>query len=119
MAEVHERLNAALDLSRLQAEDAAQLTELVDILQSCPTLAEAYQVAEGALQKLLPCRCGALCVISPSRNVVEMQWSPQRGASRFRQRKLSRRRVAGRFAAARRTSPTANHPRYAARTSPA
>ena len=71
LAEAHEHLNAALAVSRRQAEDAARLTELVDILQSCQTVTEAYKVAEAVLQALLPSRCGALCVTSASRNVVE------------------------------------------------
>ena len=56
---------------QLMLSEAAQMTELLDVLQSCQTVDEAYRIVEGTLQAVLSCRAGALCIISPSRNVVE------------------------------------------------
>jgi diguanylate cyclase (GGDEF)-like protein/PAS domain S-box-containing protein len=56
---------------RAMLEDAAKLTELVDIFQSCQSMEEAYKITENALQDMLAARSGALCITSPSRNMVE------------------------------------------------
>jgi diguanylate cyclase (GGDEF)-like protein/PAS domain S-box-containing protein len=71
LAEAHEQLNAALREAEGQAHDSAKLTELVDILQSCQTVEEAYSIAENVLPATLPSRSGALCITSASRNLVE------------------------------------------------
>jgi diguanylate cyclase (GGDEF)-like protein/PAS domain S-box-containing protein len=68
----HEKMNLALRQSERLARDAVQLTELVDILQSCQTVDEAYKVTGDALPSLVASRSGALCITSPSRNVVEV-----------------------------------------------
>jgi diguanylate cyclase (GGDEF)-like protein/PAS domain S-box-containing protein len=66
-----EKLHAALAAAERQAQDTAKLTELLDILQSCQTTEEAYRITEGSLPTVLPARSGALCITSPSRNIVE------------------------------------------------
>ena len=71
LREAHEKLNVALAEAEQLAQEAARLSELVDILQSCQTLDEAYKVIQSTLQTTLLCRSGALCITSPSRNVVE------------------------------------------------
>ena len=45
--------------------------ELVDILQSCQTVEEAYQIIGDTLPKTLASFSGALCMTAPSRNMVE------------------------------------------------
>jgi len=66
-----ERLNIALEESQQQARENEKLTELVDVLQSCQNVEEAYGIAEKALQNILQCQAGALFMTNPSRNAVE------------------------------------------------
>ncbi|HEX4002846.1 MAG TPA: diguanylate cyclase [Candidatus Acidoferrales bacterium] len=67
----HQKLHIALRESEQRAKEASKLSELVDILQSCQSVDEAYRIAGGALPRILTSESGALCMISPSRNVVE------------------------------------------------
>jgi diguanylate cyclase (GGDEF)-like protein len=48
------------------------MAELSDMLQSCLSSPEAYPIIASRAQVLLPGSAGALCVISNSRNLVEM-----------------------------------------------
>ena len=66
-----EKLHVALTAAEQQARYTAKLTELLDILQSCQTTEEAYRITEGSLPTVLSARSGALCITSPSRNMVE------------------------------------------------
>jgi diguanylate cyclase (GGDEF)-like protein/PAS domain S-box-containing protein len=68
----NEKLNLALEGSRSQSQDAARLSELVDILQSCQNAEEAYTITANALNGMLRSAVGALYITSPSRDVVEM-----------------------------------------------
>jgi len=67
----HEKLRQALSEETSHAKQAEKLTELVDILQSCQTVEEAYRIAGKAVPNIIPCSAGALCITSPSRNTVE------------------------------------------------
>ena len=71
LRETNERLSVALQESERHARESAKLTELVDILQSCQSVEEAYKIVGSTLPNLLSCPAGALCMISSSRNVVE------------------------------------------------
>jgi diguanylate cyclase (GGDEF)-like protein len=71
LEETRDKLNLSLRESEQHAREAVAFTELVDILQSCQTVEEGYQSMERALQSVLPSQSGALCMTSPSRNVVE------------------------------------------------
>ena len=71
LEEAHERLNVALAEAQLKAQEATKLAELLDIFQCCQTTEEACRIAEGSLPIAIPSRSGALCLTSPSRNVVE------------------------------------------------
>jgi diguanylate cyclase (GGDEF)-like protein/PAS domain S-box-containing protein len=71
LADANQRLNVALRKAEEQAHDSARLTELIDVLQSCQTVDEAYSIATGVLPGTFSCRSGALCITSASRNVVE------------------------------------------------
>jgi diguanylate cyclase (GGDEF)-like protein len=71
LEEAHDKLNIALRETERRARDASKLTELVDVLQSCQTTVEAYEIAQSALPRILSFKSGALCITSPSRNIVE------------------------------------------------
>ena len=71
LAETHEKLNVALRKAEEQAHDSTKLTELVDILQSCQTVEEAYAIAASVLPGTFSAPAGALCITSPARNIVE------------------------------------------------
>jgi diguanylate cyclase (GGDEF)-like protein/PAS domain S-box-containing protein len=71
LREAHEKLHLALQESERHARDAVKLTELVDILQSCQTVEEAYKITGNTLPRILSSQSGALCITSPSRNIVE------------------------------------------------
>ena len=71
LAETHEKLNSALRKAEEQAHDSTKLTELVDILQSCQTVEEAYAIAASVLPGTFSAPAGALCITSPARNIVE------------------------------------------------
>jgi len=72
LRDAHEELNFALKELKKQAQDAAKLSELVDILQSCQNAEEAYKITENVLQSMVRSTAGALCITSPSRDVVEV-----------------------------------------------
>jgi PAS domain S-box-containing protein len=71
LRETHERLNVALTQAEQLAVESERLSELVDVLQSCQTLEEAYLVIQEAMQTTLSSPSGALCITSASRNIVE------------------------------------------------
>jgi len=70
--QAEEKLKQSEAQLRTLLNDAARLSELVEILQSCQSTDEAYRVAERALRTLLPTRSGCICVTSESRNIVEV-----------------------------------------------
>jgi diguanylate cyclase (GGDEF)-like protein/PAS domain S-box-containing protein len=71
LREAHDRLDRSLQTAEREARMAVRLTEMVDILQSCQTLEEAYRILGDTLPNLLAADAGALCLTSPSRNTVE------------------------------------------------
>ena len=71
LAETNAKLSIALEESKKHAQEAIRLTELVDILQSCHSAEEAYQIIGNTLPTTLSSPAGALCVTTPSRNMVE------------------------------------------------
>ena len=52
-------------------QDAAALTELIDVLQSCQSIEEAYVIAGRTLRTLLHGTGGTLYMTSPSRDLLE------------------------------------------------
>lgn len=84
LADTHEKLNAALRKAEEQAHASTKLTELVDILQSCQTIEEAYAIAASVLPGTFSAPAGALCITSPSRNIVEAVslWGPDSATDR-------------------------------------
>ena len=73
--EKDERLEVALEELKAQAQGAAKLAELVDILQSCQNAEEALDITGSVLQGILQPTSGALFITSPSRDIVEMATS--------------------------------------------
>ncbi|HEV7967238.1 MAG TPA: diguanylate cyclase [Candidatus Acidoferrales bacterium] len=71
LEETHQKLNAALQEAEQRTREAVRLTELMDVLQSCHTVEEAYKITGDTLPDVLPAQSGALCITSPSRNLVE------------------------------------------------
>jgi len=51
LEETHEKLNIALQQAEQRAREAVRLTELMDVLQSCQTVEEAYNVTGSTLPK--------------------------------------------------------------------
>lgn len=66
-----EQLKVALLESEALSKESNELGELGDSLQSCQTTDEAYRMCENALPALLGFRPGSLCVLNPSRDLVE------------------------------------------------
>jgi diguanylate cyclase (GGDEF)-like protein len=71
LEETHQQLNTALQQAKQRAREAVRLTELMDVLQSCQTVNEGYEVTGTTMPNILPSRAGALCITSPSRDLVE------------------------------------------------
>jgi diguanylate cyclase (GGDEF)-like protein/PAS domain S-box-containing protein len=71
LQEANMKLSIAFGESEQNAREAVKLTELVDILQSCQTVEEAYKITANNLPTILSSQSGALCITSPSRNIVE------------------------------------------------
>ena len=91
LKETHARLNIALRNAERQSREAAKLSELVDVLQSCPTLREAYDVTASSLKIILPCVAGAVCILSSP--AMSRSWLP--GAARRPPKRPFARRSAG------------------------
>ncbi len=75
-------------LSRLEQRslEISRLSEVGDLLHSCQTTAEAYRVIAQSMPRVIPDTSGALGIISPSRNLVEVAvtWGePQPGEPVF------------------------------------
>ena len=69
--EAYKKLNAILVETEQRAQQAVQLTELIDVLQACQTMEEAYTIIKTSLPVIVPSQSGALCMIGGSRNIVE------------------------------------------------
>ena len=85
-----QRANAELiqSLSKLEQHslEISRLSEIGDFLHSCQTTDEAYRVIAQSIPRVIPGTSGALGIIHPSRNVVELAvaWGePQLGESIF------------------------------------
>lgn len=66
-----EQLRLALKESESLSKESKELSEFADALQSCQTLDEAYKMSENAALHILGFRAGALCLLNPSRDLVE------------------------------------------------
>lgn len=71
LLDTNERLALLLSETERRAHEAAQLSELGELLLSCQTAEEAYDIVAKVMMRLFPGQSGALCVINSSRNLVE------------------------------------------------
>jgi len=71
LEEASGKLNIAVREAEQLTLEAIKLAELVDILQSCQSVEEAYNISRGSLPSILPSKSGALCITSSSRTIVE------------------------------------------------
>lgn len=69
--EADRKLSDALQDAKAHARENMELSELGDLLQSCQTIEEAYKMSENALAHIFGSHPGALCIINPSRDLVE------------------------------------------------
>jgi diguanylate cyclase (GGDEF)-like protein len=84
LAKAHEKLKNSMGELGSRNREAAALSEMADLLQSCFTLEEASGVIASSAQKLFPRFSGAVLVFSASRNVLEAvtTWGPSSPAER-------------------------------------
>jgi diguanylate cyclase (GGDEF)-like protein/PAS domain S-box-containing protein len=54
-----------------RGREMSQLSEMGEMFQSCQNLEEAYAIGAQYIQKLFPDDAGALCLINPSKDLVE------------------------------------------------
>jgi diguanylate cyclase (GGDEF)-like protein len=66
-----ERLAATVAMLKQQTQDKVLLSEMVHMLQSCPTVGEAYEVVSRSVQQFLPETSGVLYILDPSRAALE------------------------------------------------
>jgi diguanylate cyclase (GGDEF)-like protein/PAS domain S-box-containing protein len=64
-------LAARLTQLEQRTQEITLLNRMMQLLQGCATVNEAYAVAHEYLQQLFPTAAGALAIINPSHNVVE------------------------------------------------
>jgi PAS domain S-box-containing protein len=72
LEEANERLALLLQETEQRAHESSQLSQLGELLLSCQTAEEAYDIVAKVMLKLFPVQSGALCVINSSRNLVEV-----------------------------------------------
>ncbi len=69
--EADKRLSDALQDAEELARENKELSELGDLLQACNKLEEAYKIIESSLSRIFGSRPGAVCILNPSRDLVE------------------------------------------------
>lgn len=72
LREAHARLTTTLREMEQRNLEMARLSELSEYLQSCQSSEEAYSVAGKAVRELFPRARGALAILPPSRDAVEV-----------------------------------------------
>ena len=72
LEEANDRLARLLLETEQRAGETSQLSQLGELLLSCQTAEEAYDIVAKVMLKLFPVQSGALCVINSSRNLVEV-----------------------------------------------
>jgi diguanylate cyclase (GGDEF)-like protein len=71
LEKANDRLTRLLLETERRAHDTQQLSQLGELLLSCQTAEEAYDIVAKVMLQLFPSQSGALCVINSSRNLVE------------------------------------------------
>jgi diguanylate cyclase (GGDEF)-like protein/PAS domain S-box-containing protein len=84
LKETSDLLDLALIAAEERAAENAALTEFLDVLQACQTIEEVYRIVADSLPALLDASKGALGLIAPSRNIVEVfaEWGDTPGTRR-------------------------------------
>jgi diguanylate cyclase (GGDEF)-like protein/PAS domain S-box-containing protein len=74
--QAHQQLSSKVHELERRNREMSLINEMGNMLQSCPTAEEAYAVMAHWAEQLFDGRTGVLCVIAPSRNIVEpvAQW---------------------------------------------
>jgi diguanylate cyclase (GGDEF)-like protein len=68
----NDQLTTSVQRAERYADQISQLTGLGQLLQSCQTPAEIYNVVQHAMGRLFPSDSGALAVLNSSRNLLEV-----------------------------------------------
>jgi diguanylate cyclase (GGDEF)-like protein len=71
LEKANDRLTRLLLETERRAHDTQQLGQLGELLLSCQTAEESYDIVAKVMLQLFPAQSGALCVINSSRNLVE------------------------------------------------
>jgi diguanylate cyclase (GGDEF)-like protein/PAS domain S-box-containing protein len=82
LKESNQKLKVWVNQLEQSSREIALLGQMGDLLQSCRSADEAYQVIAGSGRALFPAESGALFVLNNSRNLVEMatHWGESRPA---------------------------------------
>ena len=70
-----ERLATTVATLTRQTADLTAMSEMVHLLQLCPTLQDAYSVIPQCVQRLLPDASGVVYILDPSRTMLEVATS--------------------------------------------
>ncbi len=97
LQDANEKLSVWVKELERRSREISLLSQLGNLLQSCLSADEAHRVVVQQAKALFPTESGALCVLSPSRDTVEVvaEWGDSPPAS-----ESSHQRIAGRCAAA-------------------
>lgn len=71
LAEANRKLKVQVEELQRLSMGTNLLREMGDLLQTCLTTEEAYQVIHQAAEKLFPTESGVLCMLNSSRNLLE------------------------------------------------
>lgn len=72
LEQANEKLTSTVNELEKRTLEITRLSALSDLLQSCLSVAEAYKVIVRAVPQFFPSLSGALCMLSTSRNLVEI-----------------------------------------------
>jgi len=69
--EAHRKQVAWISELERRTREISLLNEMIDLIQCCPTVEEAYSVISRQAEGIFPQESGALYILSPSRNLAE------------------------------------------------
>jgi diguanylate cyclase (GGDEF)-like protein len=72
LQDANEKLSTGVKALELRSKEIGLLSQLGNLLQSCMKAEEAYKIVAQQVRTLFPSESGALCVLSPSRDAVEV-----------------------------------------------
>jgi diguanylate cyclase (GGDEF)-like protein len=71
LAHVNQELSVQVQELHRRSEEETLVREMSDLLQTCLTSEEAFQVLRRAMERLFPSESGALCILNSSRSLLE------------------------------------------------